>query len=113
MTSTGATQQKREETQGSGVQIPPSRLKRRARAARRVHCGVTASPSILKTHGNTRSRVRGARRRTHSKALGGATAERPQLRERPDLPLASSDRQGRVRRSEEHTSELQSRPHLV
>src|SRR5216117_2192379 len=64
-----------------------------------VHCGVTTSASILKTHGDTRSRVRGARRRTHSEALGGATAERPQLRERPDLPLASSDRQGRFRRS--------------
>src|SRR5438093_8694612 len=64
-----------------------------------VHCGVTASPSILKTHGNTRSHVRSARRRTHSEALGGATAERPQLRERPDLPLASSDRQVRFRRS--------------
>ena len=64
-----------------------------------VHCGVTASASILKTHGDTRSRVRGASRRTHSEALGGATAERPQLRERPDLPLASSDRQGRFRGS--------------
>src|SRR5436305_6275870 len=55
-----------------------------------------ASPSILARHAERRRRVLGLRTKRGPRAVGA--------------PPGGS---GHVKRSEEHTSELQSRPHLV